>query len=78
MASLLPELCDSLQVIINNFDALIMEPIARTTLAGMSTEAPQLLAEIEAQYKNRFQAAGDLAVNALGPVMPAVQQGAAL
>lgn len=67
----------ALQVIINNLDALIMEPAARATLAGMATEAPHLLAEVEAQYKGRFQAAGDLAVNALGPVMPAVQQGAA-
>jgi hypothetical protein len=63
-----------MQVVINNLDALIMEPVSRATLASMSTDAPHLLAEVEALYKSRFEASDDSALNAFGPMMPASQQ----
>ena len=66
------------QVVINNLDALIMEPTVRAVLASMVQEAPHLLAEIEALYKSRFDAGGDLASNALGPLMPSVHDSALL
>jgi hypothetical protein len=59
------------QVVINNLDALIMEPVARTVFANMATESPHLLADIEALYKSRFQDEGRAGP---GSIMLGVQQ----
>ena len=62
------------QVVINNLDALIMEPVGRATFASMSDEAPHLLAEIEALYKTRFQAHDDAGLQLVTPMMPTAQR----
>jgi hypothetical protein len=46
------------QVVINNLDALIMEPVARGHLEDMAAAVPHVLADIEAMYKARFARRG--------------------
>jgi hypothetical protein len=43
-----------MQVVINNLDAILMEPAARVFLASMSSTAVSLLGEIEACYQRRL------------------------
>lgn len=42
------------QVVINNLDAVLMEPIARATFTSMLETAPELIAEIEIKHQERL------------------------